>query len=129
MNGTKHNSASIETLPQIIATGPALLGCFSAGGKLERPDANKLGTKAKDIGQSLLAVLVKAFHCRRAPGRDECDGLRYTAAMEWRNAVELFAPNTRAVEYCWRQWEGIMHLPRRLAGPFSFVSYLKMRTI
>jgi hypothetical protein len=74
MNGTKHNFASIETLPQFIATGPALLGCFSAGGKLERPDANKLGTKAKDIGQSLLAVLVKAFHCRRAPGRDGATG-------------------------------------------------------
>jgi hypothetical protein len=37
--------------------------------------------------------------------------------MKWRNAAELFAPDTRAVEYCWHEWERIMHLPQRLAGP------------
>jgi hypothetical protein len=37
--------------------------------------------------------------------------------MEWHKAAELFSPNTRAAEYSWRQWERIMHLPRRLAKP------------
>ena len=56
MNGTKHNLAAIETLPQSVGTGPSSLGAF----------------------------------CRQ------------------RNAAELFAPKTRAVEYCRRQWERII---------------------
>ena len=68
------------------------------------------------IGQDM-AIEAKAFHCSRAAQRDERDGLPYTAAMKWRNAAELFAPDARAVEYCWCEWERIMQLPRRLAGP------------
>jgi hypothetical protein len=64
-------------------------------------------------------IQVRAFHCSRAAQRDERDGLPYSAAMKWRAAAELFAPNTQAVESCWREWERIMHLPRRLAGPAS----------
>jgi hypothetical protein len=41
--------------------------------------------------------------------------------MLWRYAAELYSPNTQAAEYCWEQWERIMHLPRRLAGPVSAV--------
>jgi len=78
----------------------------------QEPDFNGI------IGQDM-AIEAKAFHCSRAAQRDERDGLPYTAAMKWRNAAELFAPNTQAVEYCWREWERIMHLPRRLAGPAS----------
>ena len=70
------------------------------------------------IGQ-VSVIQAKAFHCSRAAQRDERDGLPYTAAMKWRNAAELFAPNSQAVEYCWREWERIMHLPRKLAGPAS----------
>ena len=66
-----------------------------------------------------MAMRAKAFHCSRAAQRDERDGLPYSAAMKWRNAAELFSPDTQAVEYCWREWERIMHLPRRLAGPAS----------
>ena len=62
---------------------------------------------------------VKAFHYGRAAQCDERNGFPYTAAMEWRKAAELFAPKTRAAEYCWRKWELIMHLPRRLAGPIG----------
>ena len=61
----------------------------------------------------------KAFHLSRAAQRDEHHGLPCTAAMEWRRAAELFAPGTLVSEYCWGQWERIMHLPRRLAGPIG----------
>jgi hypothetical protein len=66
-----------------------------------------------------IVVPVKALHLRRAAQRDERHGLPYTAAMEWRHTAELFAPETLASEYCWRQWERIMLLPRRLAEPLS----------
>jgi hypothetical protein len=59
----------------------------------------------------------KVFHYGRAAQRDERNGFPYTAAMEWRKAAELSVPKARAAEYCWRQWERIMHLPRLLAGP------------
>jgi hypothetical protein len=68
---------------------------------------------------STIVVPAKAFHYGCAAERDERKGFPYTAAMEWRKAAELFAPNTRAAEYSWRQWERIMHLPRRLAGPIG----------
>jgi hypothetical protein len=32
MNGTKHNLAAIETLPQSVGTGPSSLGTSSVGG-------------------------------------------------------------------------------------------------
>ncbi len=64
-------------------------------------------------------VVAKALHASRAAQRDERNGFPYTAAMEWRNAAELFASGTRAADYFWQQWERIMHLPRRLAAPMS----------
>ncbi len=66
---------------------------------------------------SNVVVPSKALHYGRAAERDERNGFPYTAAMEWRKAAELSTPNTRAAEYFWRQWERIMHLPRRLAEP------------
>jgi hypothetical protein len=39
--------------------------------------------------------------------------------MEWQFAAGLFASNTFAGEYCWRQWERIVRIPRRLAGPIG----------
>jgi hypothetical protein len=62
---------------------------------------------------------MKALHLRRAAQRDESHGFPYTAAIQWRRAAELFAPETLASEYCWRQWERIMLLPRQLAEPLS----------
>lgn len=62
---------------------------------------------------------MKALYLRRAAQRDERNGFAYTAAMEWRNAAELTAANTSACEYCWRQWERVMHLPRLLAQPIG----------
>ena len=68
---------------------------------------------------SNVIVPAKAFHYSLAALRDERSGFPCTAAMQWRQAAELFAPSTRAAEYFWRQWERIMHLPRRLAEPIG----------
>jgi hypothetical protein len=68
---------------------------------------------------SNVAVVAKAVHYACAAHKDERNGFPYTAAMEWHKAAELFAANTRAAEYCWQQWERIIHLPRQLAGPIS----------
>jgi hypothetical protein len=67
---------------------------------------------------SHIAGPCRAFPYACAAERDERHGLPYTAAMEWRKAAEL-TTNTRAAEYSWRQWERIMQLPRRLAGPIG----------
>ncbi len=64
-------------------------------------------------------VPARALHYGCAATRDERNGFSYAAAMEWRKAAELFASDTPAAEYCWRQWERIMHLPWRLAGPIG----------
>jgi hypothetical protein len=68
---------------------------------------------------SNVAVVAKAVHYARAAQIDERNSFRYTAAMEWQLAAGLFASNTSAAEYCWQQWERIMRLPRRLAGPIG----------
>jgi hypothetical protein len=81
--------------------------------------AKKLAMIMIGVGWLRNGVLVKALHLRRAAQRDERHGFPYTAATEWRQAAELFAPNTLASEYCWRQWERIMLLPRRLSGSLS----------
>jgi hypothetical protein len=51
--------------------------------------------------------------------RDERNGYQYTAAIQWRRAAELFVLNTAPEEYCWRQWERIMRVPRKFAVPIS----------
>jgi hypothetical protein len=108
-------NTSVETLAQIDAT--AALG-------LPRLLLLRLGspeTRSRDLGLPWKPNLAKAFHCRRDAQREERNGFKYTAAMKWRSAAELFAPDMRAVEYCWREWERIMQLPRRLAGPACVV--------
>jgi hypothetical protein len=66
-----------------------------------------------------VVILAKALQYGRAAQRDEHNGFPYTAAMAWRHAAELFVSGSAAAVYCWRQWERIMHLPRRLAVPIS----------
>jgi hypothetical protein len=85
--------------------------------------------KLNGLGLPWSANLTKAFHCTRAAKREERNGFKYTAAMEWRKAAELFATNTRAVEYCWREWERIMGLPRQLAGPIGFFTSAELPLI
>ena len=65
---------------------------------------------------SSIGVLASAVYYMHAARRDEQRDFPLTAAMEWRKAAELFAPETVAADYFWRQWERVMHLPRRLAG-------------
>lgn len=67
----------------------------------------------------LIASLFLALRYRRAAQRDEKNGLPFTAAMEWRKAAELSSWITLLSNYCWREWERIMHLPRRLAEPIG----------
>jgi hypothetical protein len=55
-------------------------------------------------------------YCRAAQ-RDEGNGYEFTAAMKWRKSAELVAFVPFAADLCWKQWERIMHLPRRLSGP------------
>jgi hypothetical protein len=85
--------------------------------------------KLNGLGLPWSPNLTKAFHCTRAAKREERNGFKYTAAMEWRKAAELFAPNKRAVEYCWREWERIMGLPRQLAGPIGFFTSAELPLI
>ena len=101
----------VETLVQIDAT--AALGLpLSASA-----ETGLTGTTPRELGLSWTANLAMAFYCSRDAQREERNGFPYTAAMKWRNAAEVFAPDARAVEFCWSEWERIMQLPRRLAGP------------
>jgi len=64
-----------------------------------------------------VAVVRKAIQYVSAANRDERINFPFTAAWEWREAAELFGSSDSAADYCWRQWERIMHLPRHLAAP------------
>jgi hypothetical protein len=108
-------NTSVETPAQIDATAAVSLPRLF----LLRPDSPE--TKSRDLGLPWTPNLGKAFHCSRDAQREERSGFKYTAAMKWRNAAELFATDAQAVEYCWREWERIMQLPRRLAGPTGAV--------
>ena len=120
MNATTYQLTSVTPLAAVVAKGVAVSPVTaSVEPELALSGATKTGTKARGHEPADTAILAKAFRCSRAARRDERNGFPCTAAMEWRHAAELFAPNPRAVEYCWREWERIMHLPRRLAGPAS----------
>jgi hypothetical protein len=54
-----------------------------------------------------------------AAQRDEGNGYEFTAAMEWRKAAELLSRIPAAADRCWRHWEQLMQLPRRLARPIG----------
>ena len=66
-----------------------------------------------------IAALRKAVHYVCAAHRDEQSDFPYTAAWEWRIAAELFGSDAPAADYCWRQWERIVQLPRWLAKPIT----------
>jgi hypothetical protein len=71
----------------------------------------------------------KGFYFGYTARRDEHNGFAYTAAMEWRTAARLFAPKTLAAEYCWQQWERIMHLPRQFAQLVSAPGLITFPTV
>lgn len=63
-------------------------------------------------------VLAKCWDARR----DERNGFPFSAAMEWREAAGLCAPIALLADFCWREWERIMHLPRQRAIPIGAAS-------
>lgn len=65
---------------------------------------------------------ILALRYRRAAQRDEGNGLTFTAAMEWRKAAELSSCITLLANRYWREWERVMHMPRRLAQPIGLAS-------
>jgi len=54
-----------------------------------------------------------------AAQRHEKNGSPFAAALQWRRAAELVGPIGSIADRCWIEWERIMHLPRRLAGPIA----------
>jgi hypothetical protein len=118
MNGMNYELASVESIAQIFAAGAPLLPMTASvvPGLVLSEDTTP-GTNATDLDWANRTILAKALRCSRAAQKEERNGFKYTAAMKWRSAAELFAPYARAIEYCWREWERIMQLPRRLAGP------------
>jgi len=60
-------------------------------------------------------VLAKCLEARR----DERNGFPFSAAMEWREAAGLCASISLLADYCWREWERIMSLPRQMAIPIG----------
>ncbi len=58
-----------------------------------------------------------AHLCSEHARLEEQNGFPFTAAIKWREAAELFGPNTVDAEHCWREWERIMRLPRHCAFP------------
>lgn len=77
------------------------------------------GSAAATWGRALAVISgpVVRIACCRAAQRDEVNGYSFTAAMEWRKAAGFMALVPAASDYCWKQWERIMLLPRRLAAP------------
>ena len=70
----------------------------------------------------LLAIAADSLHGLgywRAAEKDEKDGFPFTAAWEWQRAAECLSWTSIFADRCWRQWERIVHLPRRLAAPIG----------
>jgi hypothetical protein len=84
-------------------------------------DAKEQQMKGQVNSWRVLMILgpLMALGYRRAAQRDENNGLPFTAAMEWRKAAELSSWITLLSNRYWREWERIMHLPRRLAEPIG----------
>jgi hypothetical protein len=76
---------------------------------------NLSGEQATDVLAELLRFSAGAEYHKLAR-REEKQGHPFTAAIEWRKAAELFLEDESLAERCWREWERIMKLPRRLAG-------------
>jgi hypothetical protein len=75
--------------------------------------------KARNLPWLVMVVFHSAVAMRYclAAQRDEKNGFPLTAALEWRKAAALLGPIGSIADRCWVEWERIMHLPRRLAGP------------
>jgi hypothetical protein len=86
-----------------------------------KPATISYGTKAAQLVWRVRRFLEIAAGLKlgveywRAAERDEKNGFPFTAALEWRKAAELFGPIPQLSDRCWREWERLVHLPRRFA--------------
>jgi len=90
------------------------------GGMRTAVKFNCRGQRAARYVRQWLAVAFSSAMAARyclAAQDDERNGFPFTAAMEWRKAAELLGSSTPIAALCWCEWERIMRLPRRLAGP------------
>lgn len=69
---------------------------------------------------------ILALRYLRAANRDENSGFAFSAAMEWRKAAELSSSIPLLADRYWREWERVMHLPRRLAEPIGVAHAVKI---
>ena len=66
--------------------------------------------------RSLFEVAGRVLAKCQGARRDERNGFPFSAAMEWREAAGLCASISFLADFCWREWERIMGLPRQMAG-------------
>ena len=85
----------------------------------------KLDHYSRVKSRYLLRLIMGAFrsaivmrYCLAAQ-RHEKNGSPFVAALQWRKAAELLGSLGPVADRCWIEWERIMHLPRRLAGPIA----------
>lgn len=87
--------------------------------KVNKLDDNTNAAVEHSQWTNVIAGSVAAITYCRAAQRDERNGFGLTAAMEWHRAAELTASLPAVANFCWKQWERIMHLPRQFAQPIS----------
>jgi hypothetical protein len=90
-----------------------------------KPDRNAAALVACQRFVAAISSPVLAIAYCHAAQRDEKNGFPFTAAMEWRKAAELLNSIPAAADRCWRHWERLMQLPRRLADPIGGPLYVR----
>jgi hypothetical protein len=98
---------------------------FAESGTRHMKSVVKLDRYSRVKARYLLPLVMGAFrsvvvmrYCLAAQ-RHEKNGSSFAAALEWRKAAELVGSIGPMANRCWIEWERIMHLPRRLAGPIA----------
>jgi hypothetical protein len=79
------------------------------------------GTPAWKVRKTnaLTGTAAMVFRYCLSARRDEKNGFPFTAAMEWQKAASLCFPNGLLADLCWRKWERIVRLPRKMAMPIT----------
>jgi hypothetical protein len=86
---------------------------------LKQIDSRRWARASGAVAMALTSMMTAAGAYCSAAESDERRGFPCTAAMEWRKAAELLAPLPSMADQCWREWERLMRLPRRLAEPLE----------
>jgi len=111
-----------------VSTGSAAPGAKPVPPKIDTDQA--VSRRGARWWQSYTTPILEVIHLRQCQLEDARIA-KALAGIDQANAQfhRIVCSQHASVEYCWRQWERIMHLPRRLAGLLSDSSCLKMRTI